>query len=343
MNITVQPIDLQLRHPFTLARGTRTSVPSVIVKIEHDGIVGYGEASPSARYSENVETVVKFLRGVDLKQFSDPFQVEAILRFVDQSAEGNTAAKASIDIAIHDWIGKRLEIPLWKLFGLNKETIPLSSFTIGIDSLEVIKQKIDEAKSYPILKVKLGVPNDRTIIKTIREHTDKILRVDANEGWKTKEEALDNICWLEEQRVELVEQPMPASALEQIAWVRERVHIPLYADESVVRSSDISKLASAFDGINIKLMKSTGIREALRIIYTAQALKMKVMLGCMIESSVGISAAAQLAPLADCLDLDGNLLITNDPFHGVTVTNGTLTLSDKPGLGINPRSQTSML
>jgi L-Ala-D/L-Glu epimerase len=337
MKLSIQPVDLQLKHPFTIARGTRTSVPSVLLSLEHDGITGYGEASPPARYSENQETVLSFLRNVDLSAYSDPFQIEAILEFVDQLDAGNAAAKAAIDIALHDWIGKRLGVPLWKLFGLGKDKTPKSSFTIGIDSLDMIRQKIVEAEPYPILKIKLGVPNDREIVKTIRQHTNKILRIDANEGWKTKEEALDNICWLEEQHVELVEQPMPADSLEEIGWLRERVNIPLYADESVKRSVDIPKLAGVFDGINIKLMKCSGLREAAKMIHTAKALGMNIMLGCMIESSVGIAAAAQLAPLADCLDLDGNVLITNDPFRGIGMNGGLISLSDDPGLGVHPR------
>jgi L-Ala-D/L-Glu epimerase len=338
MKLSVQPVDLQLKHPFTIARGTRNTVPTVHLTLEHDGIVGYGEASPSNRYGESQDTVLSYLRNVDLSDFSDPFQIEDILHFVDRLAAGNAAAKASVDIALHDWVGKRLGIPLWKLFGLKKNVLSKSSFTIGIDSPEMIQQKIAEAEQYPILKIKLGVPNDREIVKTIRQHTDKILRVDANEGWKSKEEALDNICWLESYHIELIEQPMPAHAFEEIGWVRERVKIPIYADESVKRASDIPRLAGVFDGINIKLMKCSGIREAMKMIHTAKALGMNVMLGCMIESSVGIAAAAQLAPLVDCLDLDGNVLITNDPFQGIDMHGGYLSLNDDPGLGIHLRT-----
>jgi len=338
MKLTFQPMDLQLLHPFTISRSTKKIVPSMLVMLEQDGIVGYGEASPSERYGESQGTVAGFLQRIDLMLFQDPFQIEKILNSVDQIAVGNGSAKAAIDIALHDWIGKRLGIPVWKLFGLSKDNAPQSSFTIGIDSPGVIEQKLQEAELYQILKVKVGVPDDREIIQTIRQQTGKILRVDANEGWKSKEEALDKILWLEEQGVELVEQPMPANALEQIAWLRERVHIPLIADESVLRLTDIPTLSNAFDGINIKLMKCSGIHEALKMIHTAKAFNMKIMLGCMIESSIGISAAAQLSPLVDYADLDGNLLITNDPFYGVTLAEEKLVLSDNPGIGIHPRA-----
>jgi len=330
--------DLRLRHTFTISRNSKEIESCVFVELEHDGIIGYGEAAPSERYGETWRTVVEFLKKTDISWFNDPFQIEDILKYVGNIASGNTSAKAAIDIALHDWIGKKLAVPLWKLWGLNNEKTPLTSFTIGIDSLNVIEQKVKEAEPYPILKVKVGVPNDEEIIRTIRKVTDKIIRVDANEGWKSKEQARDKILWLEEHGVEFVEQPMPASDIDGTAWVRENVHIPLIADESVIHLFDLPKLQGVFDGINIKLMKCTGLHEAIRMIHTAKAMNMKVMLGCMIESSVAISAAAQLSPLVDYADLDGNILITNDPFEGVKVINGRLILNDRLGLGVISKS-----
>ncbi|MBI4810875.1 MAG: dipeptide epimerase [Ignavibacteriales bacterium] len=339
MRLKFHPIDLRLRHTFTISRSSKDTEQSVIVEIEHDGIIGIGEAAPSERYGESRDSVVAFLKKVDLSEFNDPFQIVDILDRIKILAKGNTSAKAAIDIALHDWLGKKVGLPLWKLWGLNKEKTPLTSFTIGIDSLNVIEQKVKEAEPYRILKVKVGVPNDQEIIKTIRKVTDKTIRVDANEGWKSRELARDKILWLEEQGVEFIEQPMPASDLEGTAWVRERVHIPIIADENVIQLSDLPNLQGAFDGINIKLMKCTGLREAMRMIHTAKAMHMKIMLGCMIESSVGISAAAQLAPVVDYADLDGNLLISNDPYLGVDVQDSKLILNDLSGLGVVRRKE----
>ena len=334
MKLSYRYFDLQLAHTFTIARSSRDIEPCIIAELEHDGIVGYGEAAPSDRYGEDKTTVMNFLRQVDLSTFGDPFRLDDILSYVDAIAPHNTSAKAAIDIALHDWVGKKLGAPLWKLWGLNKEHTPVTSFTIGIDSLAMIEKKVKEAEEYPILKVKVGVPDDDRIITAIRKVTDKVLRVDANEGWKSKEQALDKILWLEEQGVEFIEQPMPARDLEGTAWLKEHVHMPLIADENVIQLYDLPLLKDAFHGINIKLMKCTGLREAMRMIHTAKAMKMKIMLGCMIESSVAISAAAQLSPLVDYADLDGNVLITNDPFRGVTLSHGKLVLHEKPGLGV---------
>lgn len=338
MNITFRPFDLRLKHAFTIARGTRDVSPVVLVELEHDGIIGYGEAAPSARYGESVDSVAAFLSHVDWSRFDDPFQLESILDAVDAAAPGNTSAKASVDLALHDWIGRKLGIPLHKYWGLDSKRTPKTSFTIGIDTIQVIEQKVREADQYPILKIKLGGENDEDIIRTIRKITKKTLRVDANEGWKVKEQAVEKIKWLEQEGVEFVEQPMPAADLAGTAWTRERVNLPLVADENSLRLHDVPKLQGVFDGINIKLMKCTGLREALRMIHAARACDLKVMIGCMIESSVAISAAAQLSPLIDYADLDGNVLISNDPFDGVRSLDGTLRLLDRPGLGVERRS-----
>lgn len=337
MKSSYRRIDLELVHPFTIARGSRTRVGGVILEIEHEGITGIGEAAPSERYGETPETVISFLSLLDLRSFPDPMETEEILRRVDSMAEGNCAAKAAVDLALHDWIGKKLGTPLWKLFGLTKDKTPLTSFTIGIDTPEVIERKVLEADAYPILKVKVGIPGDEEIIKRIRSLTDKVIRVDANEGWKSREQAVDKILWLEEQGIEFVEQPLSSKDLEGAAWVRERVHIPLIADESVQRLSDLRGLVGAYDGINIKLMKCAGLREAMRMIQAGRGLGLKIMLGCMVETSVAVSAAAQLSPLADYADLDGNILVANDPFQGVLVEAGKLVLNDRPGLGAIPK------
>ncbi len=334
MRLRYYPIDLELQHTFTISRSSKNISESVIVELVQDGIIGIGEAAPSERYGETRETVINFLNKIDTSIFDNPFQVEEILNFIKNIDTGNTSAKAAIDIALNDWIGKKLGLPLWKLWGLNKAKTLYTSYTIGIDSLDVIEKKVKEAEPYKILKVKVGIPNDEEIIKTIRKITNKPIRVDANEGWKSKELARDKILWLEEQGVELVEQPLPANDLDSTAWVREKVHIPIIADENIISIFDLPKLQGVFDGINIKLMKCTGLRDALKIIHTAHALKMKIMLGCMIESSIGISAAAQLYPLVDYADLDGNLLVINDPYVGVRVENGKLVLNDLPGIGV---------
>ncbi len=336
MKLRCKPYTLNLRHPFTIARGSRTQQANVLVEIEDGSDIGYGEAAPSGRYGEDQESVLKFLGRVDLVAFKDPFQLEDILSFVDVLAPGNESAKAAIDIALHDLIGKKLKIPLWKLWGLNPDKTPVTSFTIGIDTPEIIEEKIREAQEFPVLKVKVGVPEDEEIIRTIRKFTDKPLRVDANEGWKSKELARDKILWLENQGVELVEQPLPAQDIEGIAWLRNHIHVPIIADESIRTLHDLPELRGVYDGINIKLMKCGGVRQALKMIHAARAMSLKIMLGCMIESSVAIAAAAHISPLVDYADLDGNLLITNEPFTGLKQTSGKIILPTEPGLGIKP-------
>ena len=343
MNIRAKDVDLHLKYTFTISRGSEDVAEVVITELEHEGIVGYGEASPSARHHESRTTVREFLRKVQLGRWESPFLLEEIDRSLDSITQWSGAARASVDIALHDWVGKSLGMPLWKLWGLDRRKTPRTSYTVGLDRLDVMERKVREAEEFPILKVKVGVPEDREIIRTIRNVTDKPVRVDANEGWRTKEVALEKIKWLEGEGIEFVEQPMPAQDLASCAWLRERVNLPIIADENCVRLQDIPKLKDAFDGINIKLMKCGGLREALRMIHTAKAFGMKIMLGCMIESSVAISAAAHLSPLVDYADLDGHILITDDPFVGVKVVDGKLELNDSPGLGVVPRTESSRL
>lgn len=336
MRLSWKRYDLRLKHTFRIARNARDFVPVMIVTLEHDGIIAYGEASPNARYGENVETLDAFFSKVDLTKFDSPFSTDEILRYVDSLAEGNNSAKCAIDLALHDWIGKSLKIPLWKMWGLNPADAPLSSFTIAIDSKEIVRQKVREAADFPILKIKVGLENDREIIEAIREITGKPLYVDANEGWRTREVALESVRWLKDKNIVFIEQPMPAEQYDDIKWLRDHSEIPLIADESVLHLEDVPRLAEAFDGINIKLMKAGGLREATRMIHAAKALKMKAMMGCMIETAVGISAAAQLSPLLDYCDLDGNVLISNDPFDGCRNIKGKLELTEKAGLGVEP-------
>ena len=330
-------VKLNLIHPFTIARNTRTHYDSIILTLEYNGVTAYGEAVPTLRYNEDTEKVNSALATVDYdsEPFSDPFKLEDI----DSACRANPlmtpSAIAAINIAYWALQGKLLGQPLYRLWGLNPLKSLITMFTIGIDEIDVIRQKVKEAEIYPLLKVKQGLDNDKEIISAIREMTDKVIRVDANEGW-TKEEALEKIEWLAEQNVEFVEQPLPADKLDDTAWLKERSPLPIVADENSVTNEDIPKIAYAFDGINIKLMKCGGPTEALKMIATGRAHGLKIMLGCMCESSIGIGAAAHLSPLADWADLDGNLLLSNDPYRGIDVIDGKLLLPDKPGIGVEP-------
>jgi L-alanine-DL-glutamate epimerase-like enolase superfamily enzyme len=287
---------------------------------------------------ETQASVIEFLKKVDLSAFSSPFELDDILLYVDKITENNTAAKASIDIALHDLVGKLLGQPWHRIWGLDPAKAPSTTFTIGIDTPEVVKQKTrEDAPLYNLLKVKLGRPGDREMIEAIRSVTDKPIAVDANQGWTDKRYALDMIHWLKEQGVVMVEQPMSKYRLDDNAWITERSPLPIYADESFQRLPDVLRLKGAFNGVNIKLMKCTGMREAWKIVTVARAAGMDVMVGCMTETSCAISAASQLSPAVDFADLDGNLLISNDVYRGTTVVDGKLTLNDLPGIGIVKR------
>lgn len=335
MKLSFEPYELQLRHTFTVAAYSRNTTPDVQVKIEYDGFTGYGEASMPPYLGQSVETVMRFLRKVDLEQFRDPFRLEDILAYVDGINEGDTAAKAAVDIALHDLVGKLTGQPWYRIWGLDPGKAPDTTFTIGIDTPDVVREKTREcADRFNILKVKVGLDNDKEMIETIREVTDLPVAVDANQGWKDREKALDMIGWLQEHGIVMVEQPMPKEQIDDIAWLRERTELPIFADEAVQRLKDIPAIKGAYDGINIKLMKCTGMREAWKMVNYARAEGMKVMVGCMTETSCAVSAAAQLSPAVDFADLDGNLLISNDRFEGVTVVNGRLTLPDRPGIGL---------
>jgi L-alanine-DL-glutamate epimerase-like enolase superfamily enzyme len=310
----------------------------MLTEIEYDGIIGYGEASMPPYLGENYETAANFLKQVDLSQFSNPFFMEDILAYIDKISFGNYAAKASVDIALHDLVGKLMSQPLFRIWGLNPQHAPNTSFTIGIDTPEVVKEKVLEASPYKILKVKLGRSTDKEMISTIRAVTNKPLCVDINQGWKDKKEALDTIFWLKEQGVVFVEQPMPKEETDNIAWLTMNSPLPIIADEAVQTVSDIKSVSGIYSGINIKLMKCGGLRAAHTMANMARALGMKVMIGCMTETSCAVSAAAQLSPLTDWADLDGNLLISNDIFDGVKIVDGKVTLPERPGIGIMKRN-----
>lgn len=333
------PYELKLRHTFTVATYSRTTTPDVQVELSYDGLTGYGEASMPQYLGQTVESVSRFLSKVDLSQFSDPYQTDDILAYIDGLSDGDTAAKAAVDIALHDLVGKMLGAPWYKIWGLNAAKAPSTTFTIGIDTPEVVKEKTEEcAAKFNILKVKLGRENDKEMIETIRSVTNLPIAVDVNQGWHNKEQALDMIKWLHERGIVMVEQPMPKEQQADIAWLTERSPLPIFADEAIQRLKDIPKVENAYTGINIKLMKCTGMREAWKMVNYARARGLKVMVGCMTETSCAVSAAAQLAPAVDFADLDGNLLIANDRFDGMQVVKGKITLPDRPGIGVKPLS-----
>ena len=338
LKLSYHPYTLKLKHTFTVSSFSRNETPVVLTKIEYDGKLGYGEASLPQYFGETQESVMDFLSKIDFKKFEDPLDIESILNYVDNIEVGNNAAKASVDIALHDLIGKLLGIPLFNYFGLAEPTHAYTSYTIGIDRKEIIKTKIDVAKDFKYLKIKLGTDNDKEIIETIRSVTNKPLSVDVNQGWNSRQEALEMIEWLFDKNVILIEQPMPKEHIDDIGWLNERSPLSIIADESVKRLQDIDKVKDIYSGLNIKLMKSTGLREALLMINKARDYGLKIMLGCMTETSCGVSAAAHLSSLADWIDLDGPLLISNDLFDGISYINGEIKLNALPGIGLINKS-----
>ena len=335
MKLSGQPYELQLKHAFNISNFSRKTTPVVLTTIEYDGLIGYGEASMPPYLGESQASVMEFLKKVDLSGFNDPLKIEEILQYVDSIAENNTAAKASVDIALHDLAGKIIGKPWYQVWGLDREKIPNTTFTIGIDTDEVIREKVKEVEGqFKILKVKLGTADDKRIIEAVRSVTALPLAVDANQGWKDRHQALDMIHWLNEKGVVMVEQPMKKYKLEDIAWVTQESPLPIIADESCQRLRDIERLKGVFSGINIKLMKCTGMREAWQMRNMAQAFGMKVMIGCMTETSCAVSAAAQLAPGMDFADLDGALLIKNDAFDGAKLTEGKVLPTELSGIGV---------
>lgn len=336
LKLRFKPYTLELKHVFTIALNSRTTTPVVLTEIEYDGVIGYGEASMPPYLGESHQTVTEFLSKVDLSKYENIFDLEFILKDIDNIAPGNTAAKASVDIAMHDLIGKLINQPWYNIWGFNKNQAPNTSFTIGIDTPDVVRQKVKEAEEYKIIKVKLGRENDKEMIETIRSVTDKPITADANQGWTDKNYALEMIHWLSEKNVLFIEQPMPKTVIDDMAWITERSPIPTIGDESVQRLADVQKAFGVFSGINIKLMKCTGLREAHKMLILARSLGMKVMIGCMTETSCAISAASHLSPMMDWADLDGALLIKNDVFDGTKIIDGKITLSSRPGIGVVP-------
>lgn len=335
MHLSFEPYELKLKHVFTVSSFSRSTTPDVQVRIDFDGYTGYGEASMPPYLGQTVESVCSFLKKVHLEQFPDPFCIDDILTYIDSLSDGDSAAKAAVDIAMHDLVGKIIGAPWHRMLGLNPEKTPNTTYTIGIDTDEMVKLKTREvAGQFKILKVKLGTPHDREMIRAIREVSDLPIAVDVNQGWKNKKKALDEIFWLKEQGIVMVEQPMPKEMLDANAWLTERSPLPTFADEAIQRLKDIPAVKGAYTGINIKLMKCTGMREAWKMMNYARAEGMKVMIGCMTETSCAIAAAAQLSPAVDFADLDGNLLIANDIFRGTTVVDGKITLNQLPGIGI---------
>lgn len=335
MHLSFEPYELKLKHVFTVSSFSRSTTPDVQVRIDYDGYTGYGEASMPPYLGQTVESVCSFLKKVDLEKFPDPFCIDDILTYIDSLSDGDSAAKAAVDIALHDLVGKIIGAPWHRMLGLNPEKTPNTTYTIGIDTDKMVKLKTREvAGQFKILKVKLGTPRDREMIRAIREVSDLPIAVDVNQGWKNKKKALDEIFWLKEQGIVMVEQPMPKEMLDANAWLTEKSPLPTFADEAIQRLKDIPAIKGAYTGINIKLMKCTGMREAWKMMNYARAEGMKVMIGCMTETSCAIAAAAQLSPAVDFADLDGNLLIANDIFRGPTVVDGKITLNQLPGIGI---------
>ncbi len=331
-------IRLQLKHTWTTVMSSSTYRDTLHVQYGRDGLVGYGEGAPIVRYNETPQTAKYSVETVrSLLEEADPAQFAKIIGEVFKRIDGQYAAKAAIDIALMDWTGQKLGIPLYRYFGLDPKDAPITTFSIGIDDPNATKAKVEEAAEYPVLKIKVGLDSDEATMEAVRAVTKKPIRVDANEGWTDRETAVRKINWLEKQGVEFVEQPMPADRIEDTRWVRSRVHIPIIADESCLHAADIPKVKDAFDGINVKLDKAGGVLEAYKMIQIAKSFGMKTMLGCMVSSSCTVTAAAHLSPLVDYADLDGNLLIANDPFIGVTVREGKLILPKGPGLGLSRR------
>jgi L-alanine-DL-glutamate epimerase-like enolase superfamily enzyme len=335
MRLSHQTIELKPVHPFVIARGGYAHHRNVVVRIvDGDGLEGFGEAAPNKYYGESVETVIAALgQFKPLLERADPFSLESIEAELNRTLRGNASAKSAVSSALHDLMGKRLGVAVHRLWGLDPSTAPQSSFTIAIAENDQLALRVREAREYPILKIKLGTDRDMEIVRIVRSAApEKRLRVDANAAWTAKH-AVRMSDFLSDHGVEMLEQPVAANDIEGLRFVRERSKVPVFADESCLVATDVAKLAGAVDGINIKLAKCGSLREAVRMVHAARALDLQVMAGCMIESSLGISAIAQIAPLLDTADFDGAALLSNDPYRGATIAGGTITLSKAPGLG----------
>jgi len=335
VQLRLEPLELSTRFTFRIAHGARKAHENTLVRLEHDGLEGWGEAAPSAYYGESAATVREALTAWSAHLGDDPFAFDARGTRLDAVLHGHGAAHAALDMAAHDWVGKRLGVPVWKWLGLDRATTPRSCVTLGLADPEEMERKLETVRDFPMIKVKLGAPGDVETLHRIRANYTGLLQVDANAAWSAAD-AVRVLREIEPLRIELVEQPVARQDLDGLRWVRERSPIPVFADESCHTLADIGNLAGRCDGVNLKIMKTGGIREMLRMIHAARAHGMKVMLGSMVESSLGLSAAAQLAPLADYLDLDGHWLLAADPFDGAPRELGVIALSDRPGLGVVP-------
>jgi L-alanine-DL-glutamate epimerase-like enolase superfamily enzyme len=337
MKLRYKPILLELRYPFRLATGSRTHTNVMLTEIHYQGLIGYGEAAMPPYYGENHDTAAAFLhRAAALLQAQvlSRENIPQIMAGIDALAPGNHAAKAAVDIALHDLWGKMEGQPLWKLLGVEPENMPRTSFTLGMDHPEILRQKMLEADDFQIIKIKLGSEDDRQIIRTIREISDKPIYADANQGWTNREAALELVHWLAEQEVCLIEQPFHKDDLDAAAWLSARSPLPIIADESFQRLADLDRVVDCFHGVNIKLMKCTGLSEGFRAVRAARQKGLQLMVGCMTETSCGISAAALLAPLCDYADIDGCWLIRNNPFEMPVLVDGRIQLSEDAGLGL---------
>ena len=334
MKISCKEFELELKHPFSIAKFTRTSTPLLLLKLNYQGFDGYGEASMVPYMGESYASASAFLAKVDFSRFKHPFNFAEIHEYLDSLESGNPAVKAAIDIALNDLNGKILNQPCYKIFGSDPEKMPVTSYTVGIDTPAVIREKLKDADAFKVIKVKLGRDNDKQLIKTIRSVTDLPLYVDANQGWTDRKQAIEMCYWLHDQGVLLIEQPMDKNNIDGNAWLTGRSPIPIIADEAVQRIADLDKLRGAYHGINIKLMKSAGMYEAHQMILKARNFGMKILIGCMSETSIATLAGVALAPLCDWADLDGPWLTKNNPFNAPEMKDGKYVLNDLPGLGL---------
>jgi L-alanine-DL-glutamate epimerase-like enolase superfamily enzyme len=331
VQLTTRTASLALAEEFGIARGSRTEQRVVQVELEHDGTVGRGEAAPVYYRGETTETASAFLAESASELGEDPFALEDVLGRL----HGDAAGRSALDAALHDWIGRRLGVPVWRLLGLSR-VAPVTSYTIGIDTLDGTRDRARRAAGFRALKVKVGGAEDLARLEAVREESDAALRVDANEGW-TLSQARELVPALVELGVELIEQPFPAADLESFRALRElEPRPPVIVDEGCHDLGDVAGVAGYADGINVKLAKSGGLREALRMVHAARALGLRVMLGCMVESQLGVAPAAQIASLADWVDLDGHLLVADEPFRGLQLEEGRVLPSHGPGLGVEP-------
>jgi L-alanine-DL-glutamate epimerase-like enolase superfamily enzyme len=332
-------VRLNLRHTWTTTMSSSEYRDVIYARFTRGGVTGVGEGAPIVRYKEDAKSAQAMLEKVrELVESGDPRHFDKLMARVFKQVPGEHAGKAALDIALLDWAAKSMSVPLYRLFGLDPADAAVTTMSVGVDTPEMTRQKVEEAADFPVLKIKMGIGKDDATLQAIRAVTNKPLRVDANEGWKTKEEAVEKINWLEKHGVQFVEQPLRADMIEETKWVRSRVHLPIIADEACTDATMIPRLAEAYDGLNVKLDKAGGVLEAYRWISIARALGMKTMLGCMVSSSVSVTAAAHLSPLVDYADLDGNLLVANDPYVGVKVQKGKLLLPTAPGLGVRKRT-----